>query len=321
MSDRKIWFTAVNVVIYFVGAAIIFGWLAIRASNGGLFSVAAREFRTIVPSAPGVEPNKTEVLSHSGVPIGVVTEVEGVKDGAKVSVKLTHDLDLKADASARVVIRNIIGERAILIEPGSSDKLLAASAAQLPYANVGDIIEPSDALNPLKDIQGLSDNEEITKLVSEQQAVFAEAQDDVDVILADGQKLSGLLSTQQVALDNIGRRSSELVDVLAAKGTDINTMLAQTASLAKSAEGLLDDNLVVVQNGLDLAANTLTMVSRRKGELDYVLSRLPEVASDIEHASNTLIKLLNNEKGYYVYVAISNLPTIDQMIAALKGGV
>ncbi|MCC7075493.1 MAG: hypothetical protein IT198_00050 [Acidimicrobiia bacterium] len=319
MNDRRTWVTVLNVLVYSVGAVIVFAWLAVRASNGGLFTEAYRTYVTVVPSAPGVESNKTEVLSASGVPIGVVTGVEPSDDGVQVDLKLTKEVDFNKDASTRVVIRNIVGERAVMIEPGTSKTALSANATQIPYRDVGDVIEPSDALSPVAELQGLRNNPEIRALIDEQEAVIAESSVDVEKILTDGRQLASTLALQQEALAAVGRRTDELVEVMASKGADINTLLAQMASLAQSANGLLEDNFTVLEAGLDLSIDTVELISRRRNELDFTLTRLPEIANDLEHMSGVLVKLLNNEKGAYVYLAVPNMPTIDALLAALRG--
>lgn len=319
MKDRKLWVTVLVVLTYSVGAVLVFAWLSIRASNGGLFTATEDAFVSLIPSAPGIEANKTEVLSASGVAIGVVTRVEPADDGVYVDLKLTKAVDLQADAGTRVVIRNIIGERAIMLEPGTDEKPLDEDVEQLPYYDTGDIIEPSDALAPVSELQGLRTDPEIKALVEDQKAVIAESAGDVEKILADGQALASVLAQQQDALAAVGRRTDELVEVMAAKGTDLNTLLAQTASLARSTDGLLQDNITVVQAGLDLSIETLETISRRRNELNYTLTRLPEIAQDVEQMSNVLLRLYNNEKGAYVYLGVINLPLIDQLLAALRG--
>lgn len=319
MRHKSFAWTLANVVIYITGAVILFGWLTIRASNGGLFGSAEASYKVIVPTAPGVEANKTAVLAPSGVSVGVVTGVSLASDGAALELKINQPFPVHENGSAKVIVSNVIGEKAVVVDPGNPDDALAANNATLASGQGSTIVNPDSALDPIAQLNGLRDNPEVKKLVDEQKGNVDAVESDVNAIREDAAALSQVLAAQQVALGNLASRSTALVDDLAAHADDIEGLVGQAASLAADVNGLVDGQLDVVEKGLSLAAGAITIVADHQGQISYVLDRMPKLMALTQDTTDELVRLLRNDKGSFVYIGGTNLVDLERFRAILRG--
>ncbi|MFN8104772.1 MAG: hypothetical protein U0U69_09940 [Acidimicrobiia bacterium] len=319
MKHKSFAWTLANVVVYLVGAVILFGWLTIRASNGGLFGASEASYKVIVPTAPGVEANKTGVLSPSGVRVGVVTNVTLASDGAALELKINQPFPVHENGSAKVVVSNVIGEKAVVVDPGSPDEPPASNNATLASGQGSTIVNPDTALEPLQQLNELKDNPEVKDLVEDQKANAEAITGDVKAIQADAASLSQVLSAQQVALNNLSTRTSSLVDDLAAHSGDIQGLVGQAASLAADVNGLIGGQLKVVEKGISLAADALTIVANHQAEIASVLDRMPKLMALTQNTTDELVRLFSNDKGHFVYLGGTNLPDLERFRAILAG--
>lgn len=321
MKHKSFAWTLANVVIYIIGAVILFAWLTIRASNGGLFGASEASYRVVVPTAPGVEANKTSVLSPSGVKVGVVTGVELASDGAALELKINQPFPVQDDGSAKVIVSNVIGEKAVVVDPGSADAPPAPNNMTLASGQGSTIVNPDSALEPIAQLNGLRDNPEVQELIDEQKGHAEAIEGDVNAIRADAASLSQVLAAQQVALGNLASRSTALIDDLAAHSGDIDGLVGQAASLAADINGLIDGQLDVVQRGLSLAAGAITIVADHQAEISYVLDRMPKLMALTQQTTDELVRLFRNDKGHYVYLGGTNIVDLERFRAILRGEV
>lgn len=319
MKHKSFAWTLANVVVYLVGAVILFGWLTIRASNGGLFGASEASYKVIVPTAPGVEANKTGVLSPSGVRVGVVTNVTLASDGAALELKINQPFPVHENGAAKVIVSNVIGEKAVVVDPGSPDQPLAPSRTTLASGQGSTIVNPDSALDPLQQLNELKDNPEVKQIVEDQKANAEAISGDVKSIQADAASLTQVLSSQQVALNNLATRSSSLVDDLAAHSGDIQGLVGQAASLAADVNGLIDGQLKVVEKGISLAADALTIVANHQAEIASVLDRMPKLMALTQNTTDELVRLFRNDKGAFVYLGGTNLVDLQRFRAILAG--
>lgn len=321
MKHRSFAWTLANVVIYLVGAVILFGWLTIRASNGGLFGASEATYKVVLPTAPGVEANKTSVLAPSGVRVGVVTRVALADDGAALELKINQPFPVRENGSAKVVISNVIGEKAIVVDPGSTDQPVAPNRTTLASSQGSTVVNADSALEPVQQLNELKDNPEVKRIVDEQKANADVISGDVASIRADAESLSSVLSAQQVALGNLASRSSALVDDLAAHSGDIEGLIGRAASLAADVNGLMDGQIAVLENGLSLAADALGIVANHQAEISSVLDRMPKLMALTQNTTDELVRLFRNDKGHWVYLGGTNLVDLERFRAILAGEV
>ena len=318
MKHRNIAFTFTIVLVYTAAAAVLAGWLAVRASNGGLFKGASASYRVIVPTAPAVEASKTEIVSQSGVRVGVVTGVAVHPKGVLLDLKITGHVVVGTDASAEVVIKNVVGEKSVMLHAGSGKTPEAKNGALLRYGGAGKALEPDEALDPVKRAIGTSQDKNLKDFFAEQKTVLSSAAQDAEAILVSIQELTAVLSEQDAALSNLSRRTSELVNSLSAHGEDIQSLAAEAAALSGEIRRLLDQELDTLDRGFGLAADTLMLLAGRQKEMNTILARLPKLAKRTQEATDLLVRLLHNEGDTWVDVGVRNLPDLEETLAILK---
>lgn len=319
MKHKSFAWTLANVVVYLIGAVILFGWLTIKASNGGLFGATEASYKVIVPTAPGVEPNKTQVLSPSGVRVGVVTNVALADDGAALELKINQPFPVHENGSAKVIVANVIGEKSVVVDPGSPDEPVAANNATLASGQGSTIVNPDSALEPLQQLNELKDNPEVQSMIDEQKGNVDAIAVSVKSIKEDAASLSQVMASQQVALNSLASRTSAIVDDLAAHSGDIQNLVGQAASLAADVNGLIDGQLKVVETGLSLAADAITIVADHQAEIASVLDRMPKLMALTQNTTDEVVRLFRNDKGHWVYLGGTNLVDLERFRAILAG--
>jgi len=306
-----------NVVLYFVGAAILFGWLLIRASNGGFLTAASHHYSMLAPSAPMIEPNKTDVITTGGVEVGVVTGVDSKENGALIEFKITGDVVFQEDAVGYVVIQHIIGQKAVMIDAGHAKKE-ASDGMLIPYADEGSIVNADDAMGPVREMIEIPYGEDFRDFVDRNVDVGEIVRDDAEEILEGVDDLRGVLSSQQEALERSADRSGALIDELSARGADISLLIERAADLATEVESLLQGRVDIVARGISLAADTLQLVSARQVEMSAILARLPYVAKLAAEVSDEVIRLAENHQGSYIDLSAVQVPFLDEILRILK---
>lgn len=141
----------------FLGAFVVVSlglllWLA--QSIGALGGPKGKRYRVELDQAAGiVEDNAVKI---AGVKVGIVERLE-VSDGRAVLTLLVDpEVELRADAVARVRAKSLLGEKYLQLEPGSEEAATLAEGAAID--DVRSTFEIDEVLNALEPILGGEDS-------------------------------------------------------------------------------------------------------------------------------------------------------------------
>lgn len=134
---------------YIAIALVIVVYLIIQASSGAYFGSNQRTFKVLLTGAPGISANKSDVLNPAGVRVGVVKDVTSVDSGVALTFQLNQPLPVREDGYVEVVTKTILGEKSVVVHPGTQSKPAATNNAELAAAANSSGGEASNALNPI----------------------------------------------------------------------------------------------------------------------------------------------------------------------------
>ncbi len=114
--------TEIAVGVFVLVGIICLGYLAIRL---GKLEVLANQGYVVYAdfaSVAGLKPG--DPIEIAGVKVGRVETLSLAGDRARLRFRMNSDVKLQEDVIASVRARGLIGDKFILISPGSSDKLI-----------------------------------------------------------------------------------------------------------------------------------------------------------------------------------------------------
>ncbi len=342
---RDVRFNVIVVSIYLVAALALFAMLAIRASNGAFITRAELTARVTMPAAPALDANKTRVITESGVPIGVVTKVDRHEDGVTLNLKITSDdVIFRSDASARVVIINVLGDKSVMVWTGDPKKGSIESGEEIAYqpAMPGAlaVTEPDMAMQPLEDALAVIRQPGLRSFLA---ALFTDPLTAPTVLLGQvdpetlntpeagqalgnlvslansSEQLLGSFSMQDSALSGVGTRITNLAEGLSSGADEINALTADISLLLRDIDALLAHELPLIDQVMRLASASLDIFVQHAEDIRYAVEELPKLVAVGANTTETLVHLLRNEKGYYVSGGASNLGSLNVIMEILTG--
>lgn len=306
---------------YVAIALVIMVYLISFASSGGLLGQSSGDFKADLTEAPGLVANKSDVVNPAGVRIGVVTSVERVGDtGAVVDFKLTRDFDVHRDATVQVTTKTILGEKSLMLTPGSASSPTAKNGSTLQMPVNPKPNQPDEALNPLAGAVDKLGNVDTAALLRNLRGDLVPVLGKVDVIAQDLSKVSGGLSGSGTSMKNLSTRVQSLIEQLNASGGDIESIVSSLAVITAELNQITIDNLNQLNDILVLSANLSSAVASRQSELNAALSALPDVMVRLQAIVDTVVRAFDGERGQYIAAQVSNFASIDRMLAILKAG-
>ena len=264
-----------------------------------------------------MEPDKTSVLTPSGVTIGVVTDMRLDPSSAHLQVKLSRPFTLHSDASVGVITKTIIGEKAVVLYPGSRSQPDLRDGDTIRRAHE-EISDPSDALDPLVAAVDKLAPLDAGELLKELQAGIGPAVAQLDTLLADVERIKAGMGSQDGVAGRLLERTAALVTVVASRDTEINAVIDNLALLSVEMNDLVTENLAAAQEILALTTQLADVLVSREARLAEALDALPGILDRLNVLLDSAVRLLNGEKDRAIQVLVTNLPEVDQLLAILK---
>jgi phospholipid/cholesterol/gamma-HCH transport system substrate-binding protein len=245
-----------------------------------------------------------DVVKLAGVEVGEVTDIDVERGRALVTFAVDEDVALPTDTTVAVRWRNLIGQRYLSLEPGTSPAMVEAGDTLPRTRNVVDLGQLVNQLAPLARAVSPDDlNQILTALVQ----AFEGNEANFDALFAD---LSGVLdgiAERDQTISQMLEDYATLGDAVASRDRQIQAMVANLAAISETFadhDALLDEALVQLatfSDGLDrllgasgddlgavldsLAVLTGTAADH-VDELEHALNGLPEVFSSLLPAVN-----------------------------------
>ncbi|HEY1371818.1 MAG TPA: outer membrane lipid asymmetry maintenance protein MlaD [Candidatus Binatia bacterium] len=131
--------TEIAVGVFVLIGILCLGYLAVRLGKlevlGNQGYVVYADFASVAGLKPG------DPIEIAGVKVGRVETLSLAGDRARLGFRMNADVKLQDDVIASIRSRGLIGDKFVLISPGSSDKLIPSGGKIRETESPPDIIE------------------------------------------------------------------------------------------------------------------------------------------------------------------------------------
>lgn len=279
--------------------AVIGVIVALLLAAGTAFAVGA----TTGMFAPG-ERIEAEFTDAAGLGAGDFVYVSGVRSGQVLDVVIDGDVaratftltapEIPADSTADIIIRNTLGKRAIRIQPGSSDEILAEGSL-IPVERTSTPIDLPELGDRSAELLGEVDVDAMQALTTALADITEGNREDVIALLDGVERVTRIVSERREDLAQIIQRSEVLIDaaadkdqqlvtiierfgstldVLARSRNEVTTLLAQTAAATDTAATLLEDREAQIDRIINELTADLAIVDAHQVDLSHALAYL-----------------------------------------------
>ncbi|MFN8103880.1 MAG: MlaD family protein [Acidimicrobiia bacterium] len=305
---------------YFAIAVLIVVYLVIQASSGAYFGSNQRSFKVVLQSAPGITANKSDVLNPAGVRVGVVKEVQGVDAGVAVTLQLNEPLPIHEDGYAEVVTKTILGEKSVVVHPGTKSKPAAANNAQLSAAANATGAEPSAALNPIAGAVDKLAPVDTGALVKQMRTEIVPVLGETDQLLTQLHQMGTAFADVDGAGGRVLERMNSLMTQLSDHGDDLASVVQSLSILTADLGRVVSENLDQLDDVLLLTSRLSNIVATHDAQIGAVLDRMPSYLDTLTRTLDNLTRMFRQDHGFYVRAQVSNLPTVGHWLEILKAG-
>ncbi|MBW8486672.1 MCE family protein [Actinomadura parmotrematis] len=247
-----------------------------------------------------------DAVKIAGTPVGQVESIKVVLGKAVVAMKIDKDVRVPDDSTAAIRWRNVVGQRVVYLEPGTSPGRLGPGGRVPHTRSVVDLGEVVNSLGPLT--RNLDPNQLNKILFAFSQALDGNEQNVGTMV----NELDGLLST-------FASRKRTIQQMIGDYETVSSTLATRDREIARSVDNLADltrvfaDNRKILDSAVVQVAGVTTNLNQILGGNDAQLARI--IANLGTFADTFRINVDALEK------MVQGLPlTLRQLFAAVNGG-
>lgn len=230
----------------------------------------------------------------AGVTVGNVTGLELKGDKVDVTFKINKDTELGRDTGAEIKIRTLLGSSFLALTPSGSGELkrgatIPVSRTVPPYDVVEafsdlsttvdalDVDQLSEALATFADIAERTPTEfrGAIKGVSELSANLAARDEQINTLLVNLKKVTGVLNSRGTQLETLFRDSTVLFDALSSRRAQIHRLLVSTTAISDQLSKLVKDTRADLNPALKQLDKVTTMLRKNEASIDESLRLIP----------------------------------------------
>ncbi len=232
-----------------------------------------------------------DTVSVAGLQVGTVKRVVIESGEARVDFLLESEL-VPNDSRAAIAVENILGRRALVIEPGDSTQpfvpgdviMSSRTTTPIDLPELGDrtveLLETTDVdalqalTTALADIteDAREDVEDLLIGLNSVADIIVERRDDIDVALDRTERIAVILENKDDELILVIDQFGDVLDRLVDRREDITKLLRSTASATDIAADLLSDRRAQIDRILDELEVDLQIVDRHQVELAHLFA-------------------------------------------------
>lgn len=226
----------------------------------------------------------------AGVAVGNVRGIELKGDHVDVTFKLDKGTELGQDTGAAIKVRTLLGAEYLALTPAGSGELEKDSTIPLsrtvpPYNVVEafsdlstttdaiDVDEVSQALDALAEVAAQTPKEfrGAIRGVSELSANLAARDEQVNTLLVNLKKVSGVLNASGPDLERLFKDSTVLFDAISSRRATVHRLLVSTAEISTELRALVKDVRSDLKPALTQLEKVTDMLRRNEASLDEAL--------------------------------------------------
>jgi phospholipid/cholesterol/gamma-HCH transport system substrate-binding protein len=240
--------------------------------------------------------HKGDDVRLAGLRVGQVSGIRVVGGRADVRFGIDEGVILPRDTTVAVRWRNLIGQRYLSLEVGTSREVLAAGDQ---VARTSDVVDLGDLVNELAPLARSVDPAQLNNILTTLVAAFEGNEPNFDALVADLGSLTGVLADRDELIGQMLSDYATVSEAVASRDSQIQSMLSNLAALSGTfadTQGLLDRALGEFSGFASGADQLLTQRAADLGQLLEQLAILTDTTvadlDDIQTAVETLPDML-----------------------------
>ncbi len=230
----------------------------------------------------------------AGVTVGNVNGLELKGDKVDVTFKIDKGTDLGRETGAEIRIRTLLGSSFLALTPSGSGELKKGSTIPVsrtvpPYDVVEafsdlsttvdalDVDQLSEALGTFADIAERTPTEfrGAIKGVSDLSANLAARDQQINTLLVNLKKVTGVLNSKGTQLETLFKDSAVLFDALSSRRAEIHRLLVSTTAISNQLSKLVKDTRADLNPALKQLDKVTTMLRKNEASIDESLRLIP----------------------------------------------
>ncbi|MFZ0141840.1 MAG: MCE family protein [Aeromicrobium sp.] len=239
----------------------------------------------------------------AGVAVGNVKGIELKGDHVDVTFKLDKGTDLGKDTGAAIKIRTLLGAEFLALMPSGSGELEKGSTIPLsrtvpPYNVVEafsdlstttdalDIDQVSEALDALAEVAAQTPKEfrGAIKGVSDLSANLAARDRQINTLLVNLKKVSGVLNATGPDLERLFKDATVLFDAISDRREAVHRLLVSTQEISRELRALVKDVKSDLKPALENLEIVTDMLRQNEASLDEALRIVPGFAHSLANS-------------------------------------
>ena len=242
----------------------------------------------------------------AGVSVGKVQKIELAGAKVRVTFKIDKGLDFGTETGADIRVRTLLGAEFLALTPKGPGQLAEGSTIPLertiaPYDVVQafsdlsrttdqiDIPQLSQALDTLGEISTQTPEEfrGAIKGVSDLSRNLAARDEQINTLLINLKKVSGVLNSRNDELVTLFKDSDTLFQAISARRDSIHRLLVSTQTISAQLRGLVKDTRADLRPALKQLDTVTTMLRKNEASLDEALRIYPAFTRVFSNALGT----------------------------------
>ncbi len=320
---------ALKVGIFMTIALIVLGYLVLRIEDLNLFSKPAQRVDAVFDSVAGLDDKAT--VRVAGVRVGRVDGIRLEGFRAVVTLMLETPVDLRQGASARIANLGLLGDKFVVLDPGSAGfpplaegELLPGSApisfddAMTKVSSLGDSLQ--EAVGSITGegaetaLSRLLDNLDATTL--EIRGLVADNRSQISASVGNFERFTGTLADALPELtEQLGRVLEQIETVVVENRENLSGGLAEARQATAEIRTSID-NLNTITGKIARGEGTVGKLVHSEEAHDQLVSTLDSIEAGVDTLGDTLgrIRKFKLDLGYDAYY----LESLDESHAALS---
>lgn len=230
----------------------------------------------------------------AGVTVGDVGKVELDGDHVRVTFRMDNGTKFGPQSGAEIRVRTLLGSEFVAIVPKGAGQMpsggtIPVSRTVAPYDVVQafsdlsettealDVDQLSNALDSLAKVAAATPEEfrGAIKGVSELSSNLAARDEQINTLLTNLTKVSGVLNSRNTELETLFRDSGVLFQAISARRDSIHRLLVSTTNISNELRTLVAQTRADLQPALKQLDVVTTMLRKNEASLDEVLNVSP----------------------------------------------
>ncbi len=242
----------------------------------------------------------------AGVPIGNVKNIELVGNKVHVTFKIDKGTKFGVDTGADIRVRTLLGAEFLALTPSGPGRLakgatIPKSRTTPPYDVVQafsqlsettdaiDVPELAKALNALGKVAADTPEEfrGAIKGVSDLSVNLANRDTEINTLLTNLKKVSGVLNSRDDQLVSLFKDSGVLFQAISERRDSIHQLLVSTISISNQLRGLVKDTRADLKPALTQLNVVTSMLRKNESSIDEVLRVFPAFLREFSNSLGT----------------------------------